>query len=231
MASNKGFKAITLTLCMVLLVGLVPSMAFAETESMQTQNAQQIQEEYQVVDGQAVKVMHRNTETTGQGKAVELDGYTRYVANCSEDEIVVNGNSVISITTEGDEPGVQPRSRTRQSIPAYGSAKDYTVKVGTVTKNIEFEKAICKLAVSAVFTGIGIYLPAAFSVYSYVAEKIIDAAIDGCRDSKISVLKETTYRTKDMGALYNKFNQEWYVKKSDGSLKHASSSVCYDYFW
>lgn len=51
MASNKGFKAITLTLCMVLLVGLVPSMAFAETESMQTQNAQQIQEEYQVVDG------------------------------------------------------------------------------------------------------------------------------------------------------------------------------------
>ena len=60
MASNKGFKAITLTLCMVLLVGLVPSMAFAETESMQTQNAQQIQEEYQVVDGQAVKVMHRN---------------------------------------------------------------------------------------------------------------------------------------------------------------------------
>lgn len=229
-------KFLSLVVCIAMILTLIPQTIFAADEAErldqgEVRNSAYVTEEnYQIIDGQAVKTTQMATNSNTHSGVVELNGYTNSTATYDESEVAVNGNTVLTITGNDMDSSVQPRAyNPRQAKPAFGKPEDYSINKGTSEKNITFQNIIAGLTVAAVFAVIS---PFVANTYAFIASALIGSAVAAMSNAKTSILKETTYANKTIPGLYHKYVQKWYLKNDKGEKKYVpdADSVCYDYW-
>ena len=227
---QRSFRAVAITLCMALVVWLIPGMAFAETTESSANELQDamVADEYQIVDGQAIKMTQLDKENTPNCGTVEMQGYYRSTATYDESEVILNGNTVLTISEVGGDSSIQPYGGyTRQSTPAYGKASDYTVAQGTTKKNVTTNAIIASMTVTALFAFIS---PIVSAAYSTVASTIINAALAAGSKTKTAYYKETKKGHKTIPGLYHQYTIKWYLDSNYSKYVSGADSVCYDYW-
>lgn len=230
MTGRKNFKIVAMALCMTLVMSLVPSMAFAETAESCNHDGQNavVADEYQIVEGVAIKMTQLDKGNAQNCGTVEMQGYYRATAKYDESEVTLNGNTVLTISEVSGDSSAQPYGGyTRQAKPALGTADDYTVSQGTIKKSVFTNAIIATMTIGALFTFIS---PIVSPAYSFVASTIISAAVAARSNTKTAYYKETKKGHKTIPALYHQYTTKWYLDSSYKEYVSGADSVCYDYW-
>lgn len=162
--------AIMLTLCVPAYASGAPTVDYEATN----QNVV-------VIDGQAVltTAMYEST--------IELSGLTQHVASYDENTLSFDGLTVMETETV-QRQDITIQGYTRQSTPALGTERDYTVDQGSRNIDVVFRNTIRSLTSLAIgtflsaFTG-GLLLP--------LGVALVDVAYSINDDSKTSILTVT----------------------------------------
>lgn len=155
---------------------------------------------------------------------IEVEGYSKNKGCFDEESMMVDGTTLLTVTTENN---VEPRQGyTRTKNPVYGISSDYTVKQGSKKHNIVVEADLAKLTVLILAK---LVAPYAGELASFVAEQLIDSLLDSQVAKNPTIyLQEFQLGHKTLPSLYHRYNQYWF-KMSDYTDVQASSTV-YD-FW